>query len=80
MLYSLKFLARVVPTPLFLAIYVIMTTFPEKLTKCFRGADFYFLPSHFFMVVLELSNFGHEASGTWANCGNIHDAEREGEK
>ena len=31
--YSLNFPARVVPIPLFLPIYVIMTSFPQKLTK-----------------------------------------------
>ena len=45
--YSLKFPARVVPTPLFLPIYVIMTSFPQKLAKFFIFVDFYFIHSHF---------------------------------
>ena len=45
--YSLKFPARIVPTPLFLPIYVIMTSFPRKLTKFFSFVDFYFIHSHF---------------------------------
>ena len=45
--YSLKFPARVVPTPLFLPIYVIMTSLPQKLAKFFTFVDFYFVHSHF---------------------------------
>ena len=33
--YSLKFPARIVLTPLFLTIYVIMTSFPQKLASFF---------------------------------------------
>ena len=45
--YSLKFPARVVLTSLFLPIYVIMTSFPQKLANFFSFVDFYFIHSHF---------------------------------
>ena len=45
--YSLKFPARVVPTPLFLPSYVLMTSFSQKLAKFFSFVDFYFIHYHF---------------------------------
>ena len=45
--YSLKFPARVVPNALFLPIYVIMTSFSQKLAKFFSFVDFNFIHSHF---------------------------------
>ena len=44
---SIKFPARVIPTPLFLTIYVIMTSFPQKLDKIFSFIDIYFIDYHF---------------------------------
>ena len=56
--YSLKFLARIVPTPLFLPIYVIMTSFPLKLTKFFSFIDFYFIHFRFSYGWIWISKLG----------------------
>ena len=56
--YNLKIPARVVPNPLFLPIYVIMTSFPQNLVKCFSFVDFYFIHSHFFYGWIWISKLG----------------------
>ena len=45
--HSLKFPAGVVPTLVFLLIYIIMTSFPQKLADFFSFVDFYFIHSHY---------------------------------
>ena len=66
---SLKFPSRVVPTPLFLPIYVIMTSFPQKLTKFFIFVDFYFIHSHFSYVGTWIFKLG--SLNKW-DMGNLH--------
>ena len=54
--YSLKFPAEVVPTPLFLPFYVIMTSFLQELTKQFALLTFTLIVLTYFMVRPEFPN------------------------
>ena len=62
--YSLKFPARVVPNPLFLPIYVIMTSFTQKWAKFLALSTFTLFILISLIVGPEFSNWVHPTSGT----------------
>ena len=70
---SLKLPARVVPTPLFLPIYVILTSFLQKLVNLLAWLTFTLFILTSLMVAPEVSNLGHSTSGTRAIFKCIYD-------
>ena len=62
--YSLKFPGRILCTPLILPIYVIMTSFPQKLAKFLALFTFTLFILSSLMIGPEFPNLGHSMSGT----------------